>query len=162
MIAEITDRAAIMSKISAEQPPRLHLALLIHLVNQFKDQILSHYLSGVGVTPAQFKVLIHIYKDITTPADICKYLQMDTGAMSRMVDRMVNCQLVERHPNPRDKRQLVLALTPKGRGLCEVFHDEALSTLLGELTGRLSAEEAQQLQALLLKMLPEEFTSLYV
>lgn len=53
---------------------------------------------------------------------------MDTGAMSRMVARMVKNDLVERRPNPHDKRQVILALTAKGQTLCNTFQNEALIT----------------------------------
>ncbi|MDX6019260.1 MarR family transcriptional regulator [Scandinavium sp. V105_16] len=137
----------------------LHLGLLFHLTNQFKDQLIGHYFSGAGITAPQFKVLINIYKGNTSPAEICKSLLMDTGAMSRMVERMVKSGLIERHRNAQDKRQVILALTEKGQSLCNTFQNEALNTILAELTARLTAEESQQLQALIIKMLPDEYTA---
>ncbi|MGV2701682.1 UNVERIFIED_CONTAM: MarR family transcriptional regulator, partial [Raoultella ornithinolytica] len=35
---------------------RFHLGLLIHLANQFKDQLISQHFSGMDITAAQFKV----------------------------------------------------------------------------------------------------------
>ncbi|MBB1202216.1 MarR family transcriptional regulator [Enterobacteriaceae bacterium 89] len=137
----------------------LHLGLLFHLANQFKDQLIGHYFSGAGITAAQFKVLINIYKGNTSPAEICKSLQMDTGAMSRMVERMVKSDLIERHRNSQDKRQVILALTAKGQTLCNAFQNEALKSILAELTARLTPEESHQLTELLIKMLPDEFTA---
>ena len=103
--------------------------------------------------------LINIFKGNTSPAEICKSLQMDTGAMSRMVERMVKSDLIERHPNPQDKRQVILALTAKGQTLCNTFQNEALKTILADLTARLTPEESHQLTELLIKMLPDEFTA---
>lgn len=148
-----------MTSSTASSDKNLHLGLLFHLANQFKDQLIGHYFSGSGITAPQFKVLINIFKGNTSPAEICKSLQMDTGAMSRMVERMVKSDLIERHPNPQDKRQVILALTPKGQSLCDSFQNEALKTILAELTARLTADEAQQLTHLLIKMLPDEFTA---
>lgn len=148
-----------MQTSSTPQTLKLNLALLFHLANQFKDQLIGHYFARTGVTAAQFKVLINIYKDVVTPIEICKNLQMDTGAMSRMIARMVSSDLVERHPNPQDKRQVLLALTEKGKGLCQTFENEALRVILGDLTARLTPGEVDQLMALLLKMLPDEFTA---
>lgn len=137
----------------------LHLGLLFHLANQFKDQLIGHYFAGSGITAPQFKVLINIFKGNTSPAEICKSLQMDTGAMSRMVERMVKGDLIERHPNPQDKRQVILALTAKGQALCNTFQNEALKSILAELTARLTPDESRQLTELLIKMLPDEFTA---
>lgn len=145
---------------ATESPSKnLHLGLLFHLANQFKDQLIGHYFAGSGITAPQFKVLINIFKGNTSPAEICKSLQMDTGAMSRMVERMVKSDLIERHPNPQDKRQVILALTAKGQTLCDTFQNEALTSILAELTTRLTPEESRQLTELLIKMLPDEFTA---
>ena len=84
---------------------------------------------------------------------------MDTGAMSRMVARMVKNDLVERRPNPHDKRQVILALTAKGQTLSNTFQNEALNTILADLTARLTPEESRQLADILIKMLPDEFTA---
>lgn len=119
----ITDQAAIMNTPIDSSHKNLHLGLLFHLANQFKDLLIGHYFADSGITAPQFKVLINIFKGNTSPAEICKSLQMDTGAMSRMVARMVKNDLVERRPNPHDKRQVILALTAKGQTLCNTFQN---------------------------------------
>ncbi|WP_044174367.1 MarR family transcriptional regulator [Metakosakonia massiliensis] len=138
---------------------RLHLALLIHLASQFKDQLIAGYFCGAGITAAQFKVLISIYKGFTSPLEVSKNLVMDAGAMSRMLNRMAKGDLIVRSPHPDDKRQIVLALTEKGRKICDRFQDEALASILGTLTARLTPDESRELTALLIKMLPDEITA---
>jgi MarR family multiple antibiotic resistance transcriptional regulator len=135
---------------------KLHLGLLIHLASQFKDQLINQYFSAIDITAAQFKVLISIYKGFTSPVEISKNLLMDAGAMSRMIERMVKRELIVRTQNPEDKRQVILALTDKGRAICDRFQNEALASILGLLTARLTAGESRQLEALLIKMLPDE------
>ncbi|MGY5956776.1 MarR family transcriptional regulator, multiple antibiotic resistance protein MarR [Kosakonia sp. BK9b] len=139
-------------------PPKLHLGLLIHLANQFKDQLISHYFSATDITAAQFKVLISIYKGFNSPVEVSKNLLMDAGAMSRMLERMVKRDLVVRNTNQDDKRQVILGLTDKGRAICDRFQNEALASILGSLTERLTADESRQLVELLIKMLPDEAT----
>lgn len=138
---------------------KFHLGLLIHLANQFKDQLISQYFSGMDITAAQFKVLINIYKGVTSPVEISKTLVMDAGAMSRMVDRMVKRELIVRSPNPHDKRQVILALTDKGQIICDHFQNEALASIIGDLTARLTQDESEQLVALITKMLPDDITA---
>lgn len=137
----------------------LHLGLLIHLANQFKDQLIGQYFSGMEITAAQFKVLISIYKGFASPVEISKNLVMDAGAMSRMIDRMVKRELIVRNPNPQDKRQVILGLTEKGQLICDRFQNEALSSIIGDLTARLTADESQLLVELITKMLPDEITA---
>ncbi|WP_039056513.1 MarR family transcriptional regulator [Enterobacter sp. Bisph1] len=138
--------------------PKLHLGLLIHLANQFKDQLISHYFSSADITAPQFKVLISIYKGFNSPVEVSKNLLMDAGAMSRMLERMVKRDLIVRSTNPEDKRQVILELTDKGRALCDRFQNEALASILSSLTARLTAEESRLLVELLIKMLPDEAT----
>ena len=138
--------------------PKLHLGLLIHLANQFKDQLITQQFSSAEITAPQFKVLISIYKGFNSPVEVSKNLLMDAGAMSRMLERMVKRGLIERHTNPEDKRQVILHLTAKGRALCDRFQNEALASILSALTQRLTEEESQLLVDLLIKMLPDEAT----
>ncbi|MCT4701072.1 MarR family transcriptional regulator [Enterobacteriaceae bacterium H20N1] len=138
---------------------KFHLGLLIHLANQFKDQLISQYFSDTDITAAQFKVLIHIYKGVTSPVEISKNLVMDAGAMSRMVDRMVKRALIVRNPNPQDKRQVILALTDKGQDICDRFQNEALASIIGDLTAKLTPDESRLLAELMTKMLPDEIVA---
>lgn len=138
---------------------KFHLGLLIHLANQYKDQLISQYFSGMDITAAQFKVLISIYKGVTSPVEISKNLVMDAGAMSRMVDRMVKRDLISRSPNPQDKRQVVLVLTGKGELICERFVNEALASIISDLTARLTPDESRLLVELMTKMLPDEIVA---
>ncbi|AHJ73641.1 MarR family transcriptional regulator [Kosakonia sacchari] len=138
--------------------PKLHLGLLIHLANQFKDQLISQYFSSADITAAQFKVLISIYKGFNSPVEVSKNLLMDAGAMSRMLERMAKRDLIVRTTNPEDKRQVILELTDKGRVICDRFQNEALASILSTLTSRLTADESRLLVELLIKMLPDEAT----
>jgi len=138
---------------------KLHLGLLIHLANQFKDQLISQYFAGADITAPQFKVLISIHKGFTSPVEISKNLVMDAGAMSRMVDRMVKRELIIRTPNPQDKRQVILALCDKGQALCDRFEKEALASIIGDLTARLTHDESRLLVELITKMLPDEIVA---
>lgn len=72
----ITDQAAIMNTPIDSSHKNLHLGLLFHLANQFKDLLIGHYFADSGITAPQFKVLINIFKGNTSPAEICKSLQM--------------------------------------------------------------------------------------
>ena len=79
--------------------------------------------------------------------------------MSRMVDRMVKRELIIRSPDPQDKRQVILALTGKGQVICDHFQNEALASIISDLTARLTPDESRQLVNLITKMLPDEITA---
>ena len=85
---------------------------------------------------------------------------MDAGAISRQVAvRIVEHELIVRSPNPQDKRQVILALTNKGLIICDHFQNEALTSIISDLTARLTQEESKQLVKLITKMLPDEITA---
>ncbi len=138
------------------------LGLLIHLANQFKDHLLNDYFADSDITAPQFKVLISIHKGFTSPVDVSKNVMMDGGALSRMIERMVKRELILRQPHPNDKRQIILALTDKGRAICQLFEQEGMQVLPVQLTTRLTQEEAVQLVRLLTKMLPDDVTARYL
>ncbi|MCL6407271.1 MarR family transcriptional regulator [Dickeya dadantii] len=132
------------------------LGLLIHLVNQFKDNLLNDYFADSDITAPQFKVLMSIYKGFTSPVDVSKNVMMDGGALSRMIERMVKRELLLRLPHPSDKRQVILALTEKGLAILQQFEREGMRIVLSQTTARLTYQEVEQLMQLLIKMLPDE------
>ncbi|AUH01329.1 MarR family transcriptional regulator [Prodigiosinella confusarubida] len=132
------------------------LGLLIHLANQFKDQLINEYLAGSDITAAQFKVLINIRNGFVSPVEVSKNMMMDGGALSRMIERMVKRKLILRLPHPSDKRQVILALTEKGTTICQRFELEGIQILPVQMTARLTPQETEQLTQLLTKMLPND------
>ncbi|MEI7376427.1 MarR family transcriptional regulator [Dickeya chrysanthemi] len=138
------------------------IGLLIHLSNQFKEHLLNEYFADTDITAPQFKVLISIYKGITSPVEVSKNVMVDGGGLSRMVERMVKRELIVRQPHPDDKRQVVLALTEKGREICRYFEQDGMQVIPAQLTARLTPQETEQLIRLLTKMLPDEVVARYL
>ncbi|HCH01487.1 MAG TPA: transcriptional regulator [Vibrio sp.] len=131
------------------------LGKLIGLVNHHKDRLLSQFLMPLDITPAQFKVLAVIEcEKKNSPAEISKLLAIDCGSMTRMVERLIKKSLVEKQPNPEDKRSVILILTPSGQSLLtqciEVIETQVSPLLIGDL----SADEVKQLSGLLERLLP--------
>jgi DNA-binding MarR family transcriptional regulator len=71
--------------------------------------------SSVGLSPLEFNALMRIGQgDELTPKTLAAYLDITTGAVTAMTDRLVGAGLVERAPNPNDRRSLLLSLTEAG------------------------------------------------
>ncbi|MCI4070305.1 MarR family transcriptional regulator [Dickeya dianthicola] len=138
------------------------IGLLIHLANQFKDNLLTDYFADSDITAPQFKVLISIYKGFTSPVEVSKNVMMDGGALSRMIERMVKRELIVRQPHPCDKRQVILALTEKGLAIYQHFEQEGMRIVLAQTTARLTPQEVEQLMRLLTKMLPDDVIARYL
>src|ERR1700689_339689 len=73
-------------------------------------------LAPFDLTGMQFAALKHIGEGAArTAADLCRFMQYDTGAMTRILDRLEARSLVRRERSREDRRTVVLRLTPSGR-----------------------------------------------
>lgn len=81
-------------------------------------------------------------------------LALTAGTMSLRIDRLESQGLVQRHPDPADKRNTFIRLTGKG---CEVFELATPEHLANQrrLLLALTSDEQQRLAALLSKLLVE-------
>ena len=93
-------------------PLRNSVGHLIHLANQYKDRVLDSHLAPYDITAAQFKVLLLLARDQTdTPAELSRCLSLDSGAMTRMLDRLEAKGLLRRVRSLSDRRQVLNDLT---------------------------------------------------
>ena len=67
---------------------------------------------------AQWNVLVTVYHgQATTTAEVARYIAIDPGAVSRLVDRLAAKGLMTRSADPSSRRRLQLGLTEAGRAL---------------------------------------------
>lgn len=129
------------------------LGLLLGRAALVKDRILDSHLQAFGVTAAQFKVLIIVAQfGVDTPAELCRYLALDSGSMTRMLDRLEQKDLLLRRRCPDDRRQVRLALSEEGQKLADQLPHIGAGAM-NELLGALSPEELASLEGLLSKVL---------
>jgi len=74
----------------------------------------EHDLTGVQWGPL---LMLHLAMG-TTAAELARVACVDTGAMTRMLDRLEAKGLLQRSPCPNDRRVVQLELTPAGALLC--------------------------------------------
>lgn len=68
-----------------------------------------------GVTVAQWNVLVSVYHGhATTTAEVARFIGIDPGAVSRLVDRLAGKGLMTRSADPASRRRLQLSLTDAG------------------------------------------------
>lgn len=77
----------------------------------------------LGVTPAELHCLQLVHSGTTdSPTELARLLGMTTGAFTRLLDRMERARLVERAPDPADRRRLrVRALPDRMAELTELY-----------------------------------------
>lgn len=87
-----------------------------------------------------------------TPTRLYKELVLTSGAMTHRLDALERAQLVERQPDPEDRRGTLIRLTKKGRAVVDRAMDAHLA---GEaaIAAHLSKAEQKVLSKLLKKLL---------
>ncbi|MBF8780213.1 MarR family transcriptional regulator [Pseudomonas fulva] len=129
------------------------IGLLLGRAAIVKDRILDGHLEAHGVTAAQFKVLIIVTQyQVDTPAELCRYLGLDSGSMTRMLDRLEHKGLVQRQRRPDDRRQVRLVLTEEGQRLANRL-PQIGAAAMNDLVGALELDELRTLEGLLAKLL---------
>lgn len=103
------------------------------------------------LTPAQFGVLSLLWERDRQPfKDLAEAQSVTRATMTGLVDGLEKKGLVERQPNPADRRSLLAALTRKGRGLRERVPD--LDNTFRCCCRGLSKSDFGRLQSLLEKL----------
>jgi DNA-binding MarR family transcriptional regulator len=65
---------------------------------------------GVNVTDMECLALI-FFKGLATPSELSRYTGLTSGATTAMLDRLEKARLIERRPNPQDRRGTLIVLT---------------------------------------------------
>ncbi len=65
---------------------------------------------GVNVTDMECLALI-FFKGLATPSELARYTGLTSGATTAMLDRLEQARLIERRPNPQDRRGTLIVLT---------------------------------------------------
>lgn len=112
------------------------------------------YLSSLGVTAAQFVVIVRLVggESKKSASELCKELSYDAGAMTRMIDRLESKGLVRRARCTKDRRLIYLELTEAGQAAYPKMIEVSVAVLNRFLRG-FNRDEARQLKDFLLRML---------
>ena len=75
-----------------------------------------------GMTRAQWAVLLKLERyEGLNQSDLAEYLDIRPITLTRLVDRLCDSGLIERRPDPNDRRAKLLYLTPAARPLLETI-----------------------------------------
>lgn len=105
---------------------------LLHQVARDLATALDRQLAPLGVTAQQAALLLHASRQQYSPSQLMSLLGTDTAGMTKLADRLEAKHLIERHPNPQDRRSVLIALTPDGQALAP-----RLAPVFGRVTRQL-------------------------
>ncbi|HEU4602499.1 MAG TPA: MarR family transcriptional regulator [Steroidobacteraceae bacterium] len=128
------------------------LVAKVHL--QFRRCLDAELAKGeLGLTSSQWIVLMKLGKNSQqTAAELAGMLNQDTGAMTRMLDRLQAKGLVNRSRSSTDRRVVHVELSEEGRRLFPHL-PKVSATVLNRVLADFSAKEVQQLTKLLSRVL---------
>lgn len=112
-------------------------------------------LKDLGVTSQQMGIFLSLARGLArTPLELSKLLAIDTGLMTRMLDKLELQGLLTRNRSDDDRRVFHLALTDAGHEIAEKISDIAPKVLNRRLK-RFSKTEFAELKRLLTKFMGE-------
>lgn len=128
--------------------PELEAYTLLRQVNSIMDTYNRYDLRREGLTIPQFTILNHATPEGIPLSEISTRMLCDNSNLTGIVDRLISKGLVERRPDPHDRRVSLICLTPAGAEKLRrirPYHHANVSRRMRLLSER----EVQQLRDLL-------------
>jgi DNA-binding MarR family transcriptional regulator len=115
-----------------------------HLLGRARASLLAGLdaqLAPFGLSGMQFAVLKHLAEGAAdTAAELCRFMHHDTGAMTRILDRLEQKGLLRRERCREDRRVVFLRIPPAGRAQLPRLMAAGTRVLQGHLAGFSRAE----------------------
>lgn len=126
--------------------PGKGLGLLVHDVGRLLRRRIDAKAQALGLTSAQWRVLSsvfraeHLNQEPLNQATLADQMDVEPITLSRQIDRMQAAGLIERRPDPGDRRAYRLFLTEQARPLVAEFRAIASGCVGVALAGVTDAE----------------------
>src|SRR5450631_757552 len=109
--------------------------------------------ASLEVTAAQFSILKSVLKgNARSACQLCKFLDYDRGAMSRMIDRLESKNLIRRVPLAHTRRTMALEVTAAGKAAFPKM-EACLDRVVGRLLKGVSKTQVREAEKVLKRML---------
>ena len=122
-----------------EETERVALARTLARLAKHVEVALAH----ADVSPPQYRLLAYLSRGGELASVLAGQLDVSRPTITALVDNLVAKGLVERVPDPDDRRCISHVITDAGRAVLAAG-DEALATHLDELTELLPAAQARR------------------
>ncbi|MGW7528337.1 MarR family winged helix-turn-helix transcriptional regulator [Streptomyces sp. NPDC054783] len=89
-------------------------------LRRLSDEVHGRFEAELGrhdVTVSQWGVMVSVFHGHDTTKAVAAHMDIDPGAVSRLVDRLVAKGLIRREPDPASRRSVRLVLTEQGQAL---------------------------------------------
>ena len=106
-------------KSAADLPLRLdnQICFAVYSTAHAFNRVYKPLLDKLGLTYPQYLVMLVLWERDGVPVkDIGERLFLDSGTLTPLLKRLEAAELVKRTRSTEDERQVLIALTPQGRG----------------------------------------------
>jgi DNA-binding MarR family transcriptional regulator len=143
--------------------PDLDVAALALLARLFRtahlaDAVLGQQLAAHGLQPGWFDVLAALRRAGEsyglTPTQLMRTILLSSGGMTKRLDRLADADLIERGPDPNDRRGILVRLTGRGRSTIDTLLPVHL-TNEQQLLASLNSAQQRTLDGLLRSLLAD-------
>lgn len=131
----------------------------LYRLSKFVDRRITAVFRQHGLHEGEFDLLATLYRSGEpqglTPNALRSAAVLSSGAMTHRLDRLESAGLIQREPNPEDRRSVLIRLSEAGQALLLRLLDDYLATLndlQAPLDARQKAELAGALRTLLLTL----------
>ena len=109
--------------------------------------------ASLEVTAAQFSILkIVLNGNARSACELCKFMDYDRGAMSRMIDRLESKNLIRRVPLAHTRRTMALEVTAAGKAAFPKM-EACLDRVVGRLLKGVTKTQVREAEKVLKRML---------
>jgi DNA-binding MarR family transcriptional regulator len=136
--------------------PMAVLGRLLDAAERVTRDHMSPLFAEAGLQPGEFDVLATLRRSgkpyMLSPTQLYEAAMISSGGMTNRIDRLERASLVERRPDPNDRRGKLIALTDAGKRVIDqtigphVANEERLLSVL-------TPAEQEKLNALLRKLI---------
>jgi DNA-binding MarR family transcriptional regulator len=148
-----TKKSGAPAPVVAEEAHANHLEIRIWLrllacANRIETALQRRIVSAFGISLARFDLLAQLERagGVLTMSDASKRMMVTNGAVTGLVDRLVQEGFVIREPHPKDRRTIFVRLTEPGRSRFMAMAREHEGWTVALLSG-IEAEGKRQLLA---------------
>jgi DNA-binding MarR family transcriptional regulator len=114
-MTEVREQVAAAGEVNEAVHPLDPLLRAFQMLQMNTLHVTSRVAAALGVGATDLRALLFIATSGgATPKQTGDFLELTSGSVTTLIDRMVAAGFVERLPNPSDRRSLMLQLAPGG------------------------------------------------
>ena len=130
-----------MNMTAPTRNPGLNIGFLLSDTSRMLRRIFNERLTHLGLTQAQWRAMAYLSRhEGLNQVSLADRLDVQPITVARLIDKLVAAQLVERRPDPNDRRAQRLFLTAQAAPVLEQIWDVADETYAVVLKGMSEAE----------------------